>query len=333
MTKRGPKTPEGKANSAANSTIHGLRSDKLTTQDQKAVYDSFLQELVDYYSPEGPLELLELERIATCKAKLQILYALENAKIKVLLDEYESDPQQLLKKYSGIPPVVKGMIYEMICWGELVLPCELHFKTLRAIHDEIQSFSGELSETDDLKAMFPVLVEYVMSFESEEVLIDKRLMAISEKIRIAIERGENYCEYLSKRHYGKYSDFEEEKTSEDIEFEKFVEEIKEANRAKYGKKRLNIEIKEDSFMDVKQLQSTLKPFSDLYLAAQHALHLIDQIQSFIETKKAALSLPQDEADLLLRYQTAWERRLSTAIGEFLKLRELAKNNGSRVIEK
>jgi hypothetical protein len=33
----------------------------------------------------------------------------------------------------------------------------------------------------------------------------------------------------------------------------------------------------------------------------------------------SLVLPQTEADLLLRYQTTWERRLSTEVGVFVDL--------------
>lgn len=39
-------------------------------------------------------------------------------------------------------------------------------------------------------------------------------------------------------------------------------------------------------------------------------------------KELTVSLPIEEADLLMRYQTAWERRLSTSMGEFMRMQEM-----------
>ena len=322
MSKSGPKTPQGKSKVSLNSTEHGLRSNKISTPDQKILYDSFLSELMDYYQPKSPLERLELERIAMCRAKLQTIYALENAKIKVLLSEYEADPRKLLKNYDGLPAVVKGMVYELIRWNELVLPCDLDLKTLREIYLEIDSFSGELTEGESLKDIFPTLVDYLMSFDSDEKLIDRRLMAISEKIRVAIDRGENYCEYAVKNIFNKLDDSLNELTEEEQLAQKELADYVAMTQEKYAKK-LKIKIKAEDFTDIKQLQSVLQPFKELYIACQYVLLSIEKIQEFIKIKKSSLSLPQQEVELLMRYQTTWERRLSNAIGEFIKLREFS----------
>ena len=68
--KRGPKTELGKQQSAKNSTTHGARSESITGPNEQAHFDTFLKELIDFYKPQGPLEKLQLERIATCTAKL-----------------------------------------------------------------------------------------------------------------------------------------------------------------------------------------------------------------------------------------------------------------------
>jgi hypothetical protein len=54
-----------------------------------------------------------------------------------------------------------------------------------------------------------------------------------------------------------------------------------------------------------------------------ALATCDQVhEHFKKTKELmakAVTLPQSESDLLMRYQTTLERRFSTAIGELLHL--------------
>lgn len=330
--KQGPNTPAGKAKSAANSTVHGLRSNHISTTEQKAIYDSFLKELFEFYNPQSPLEKLELERIATCKAKLQTLYALENAKLNVMYREYGSNPQQLLKKYGSLDPLVKGMMYELIRWKTLILPCNLDADTLEKIHLEIESFSGEISDEAHLKKVFPNLVSYLLSFDSEEEYLDRRLIAISEKIIRSINRGEDYCEFMASLLPDIQKESDPELTDEQIEFENQIREHQLQSKKQGDVKKLNINLDTIGFKDGKHLQKVLRPFSDLFLAYMQAIRLSKDSQIFIEEKRAALSLPQDEADLLMRYQTTWERRLSSSIGEFLRLQELSRAKSTRSIE-
>lgn len=73
----GPKTIEGKSRSSKNATFHGLTSMVPSNSNEKALVDSYSKELIEYYKPESPLEQLQIQRIATCRAKLAYLYDLE----------------------------------------------------------------------------------------------------------------------------------------------------------------------------------------------------------------------------------------------------------------
>jgi hypothetical protein len=330
--KQGPKSELGKAKSAANSTVHGLRSNNLATAEQKQVYDTFLKELNDYYQPESPLEKIQLERIAICKAKLQTLYALENAKFNVMLREYSSDPGGLLKQFNGLKPLVRGMLYELIRWKILLLPCDLTPQILESIHQEIQNFSGEISDEAHLKRTFPELVKYLLNFDSDNDNLDHRLMAISEKIIRSMERGENYSEFLLSYHALHNDETEVDSSDEDIEFAEQIRIFKEESPNRHTSRKLNINLNNESFKDAKHLQRVLKPFTELFIAYQHAINLADHINEFIDDKRDSLSLPQAEADLLLRYQTTWEKRLSSSIGEFLRLQEVSRSHKAKSIE-
>ncbi len=90
----GPKTTQGKARSSKNATSHGLTSMRPSNPSEKALIESFAQELTDYYKPKSPLEQLQIQRIAICRAKLAYLYDLEQVKLALAAKELESQPQK-----------------------------------------------------------------------------------------------------------------------------------------------------------------------------------------------------------------------------------------------
>ena len=79
----GPKTAKGKARSSVNATTHGLNSRVQSNSEEKALVQAYIKELADYYDPQSPLEKLQIERIAICRAKLHYLYELEQIKLSL----------------------------------------------------------------------------------------------------------------------------------------------------------------------------------------------------------------------------------------------------------
>jgi len=71
---------------------------------------------------------------------------------------------------------------------------------------------------------------------------------------------------------------------------------------------------------VLQVMENLPVLILLLDAVKRAQKLVAHVAQAKETILKSLLLPQAEADLLLRYQTTWERRLSTEVGEFIELR-------------
>lgn len=62
---RGPKSPEGKRRSAANSTRHGLYSAKLPADpEREAEFRELLPNLIDEYQPATSIERRIVERMA-----------------------------------------------------------------------------------------------------------------------------------------------------------------------------------------------------------------------------------------------------------------------------
>jgi hypothetical protein len=72
------------------------------------------------------------------------------------------------------------------------------------------------------------------------------------------------------------------------------------------------------------VQKQLNQFLSLYKTHQQAQKLVIQYREIKDLMMRAISLPAAESDLLMRYQTTLERRLSQAIGELLALQRAKK---------
>ena len=74
----GPRTAKGKGMgkgiSSQNPLVHGATSNNVVSDGQKVLVEQYVQVLTTYYHPESPLEKLQIQRIALCKAKLDALY-------------------------------------------------------------------------------------------------------------------------------------------------------------------------------------------------------------------------------------------------------------------
>ena len=80
-------------------------------------------------------------------------------------------------------------------------------------------------------------------------------------------------------------------------------------------------------IDNAYILENLKRFVELLTAYQQAGKIVKHYEQSKELIIKSLVLPQTESDLLLRYQTTWERRLSTEVGEFIELRKYGRSSG------
>ena len=110
-------------------------------------------------------------------------------------------------------------------------------------------------------------------------------------------------------------DKNQQANAEDNEVRELMLQIKPDYKEPDAKAR-----RDSNEVDVRGILTNLNLFGELLSAYRRA----EKIVAHYEKSKAlivkSLVLPQTEADLLLRYQTTWERRLSTEVGEFIELR-------------
>ena len=326
----GPQTNEGKSKSSKNANTHGITTSTPVDGHEAARIQSFKQELIDYYSPQSPLEILQIERIALCRAKLARLYEVEQVRLNLRIEEIERSPEKILEHLNWVSGVDKGMVLDLIRFKRLILPCGLEDAELKKIYLEIDTYVGSFSEDADLVENFPVLVRYLKRVgDGKSQTIWLQLIRTAEQIRAVINRGEYYSQYLSSVLAKIKAD--ESSPDEDPELRELEEHISQTQaelRAAKAERHPNRASEVPIFPHTDVIRRYLSIFSELFRAQQRALELATTFAQTKEQVLRSLTLPSSEADLLMRYQTTLERRLSVAIGELLALqnRPGPKNN-------
>jgi len=331
----GPKTAQGKARSSKNATSHGLTSMVPSNSNEKALVDSYTQELTGYYKPESPLEQLQIRRIAMCRAKLAYLYDLEQVKLSLAAKELESQPEKILEKIPGATGLAMGMAKEFITSGEIHLPCRLDLPLLEAICEEIHQMHGVIENKHQFARALPRLTKYLNSYPvvglNNTSQWMEKLAAISKDLKMTDEKGDTYAGkfeeiikgYLRSR---KYEDLLEKEARRPglEELERYQEERRIARGEKPRKIEPTPKVDPDAIVDMEAISQQLKQFLNLHKSYQRAQEIAVQYQGIKDLMLRALSLPVEESDLLMRYQTTLERRLSQAIGELLALQRAKK---------
>lgn len=92
-TKGGPKTEEGKAVSRLNALKHGLLSKAVLLESEDAkTLNELTTDMREEFSPQGPLEEILVDRIASCYWRLRRAVWVE----KNAMDWYEEDEEMMV---------------------------------------------------------------------------------------------------------------------------------------------------------------------------------------------------------------------------------------------
>ena len=329
MSKKGggPKSVEGKARSSQNALKHGITTSALKTAQEKELVAHFTQELMQHYAPTSPLEILQIERIALCRAKLAHLYEVERLQLQLLVDEIDTHPEKVLEQFSYLQDIAKGMVLEKIRFGQLRLPAGLEDGQLQAIVREVLAFQGMIASAKDVQKHLSSLYHFLMHHPDEAVqkapLLEEKMRLVSEELSRCIARGQNYMEYawnlfkpaLEQERIQAQLEVENNKTSEEIVLEQYIAQVQDQineERAKYSHK---IDLSGPRFPSHAMWMEQLNRFVTIFGHQEQAQKAFEKYTQTKELLKASAQLPSAQSDLLMRYQTTLERRLSSAIGE------------------
>ena len=332
--KSGPQTTAGKVISSQNAIKHGLTTQTPSSRKEMEIVNRYIQELTTYYNPESPLEKIQIERIAICKAKLDRLYEVEQVQLQLAIEKFARDPDQILDQIDSARGIVRGMVKEIIQYGNVTLPCQLKDKELELICEDIDNFKKKNIKESEFEVYLPHLATYVSSQESSEGFLAegfiKKLQLIAERVGYVLNREDEY-----KERFREYAELlfelkEQSKpepappTEHELELDRYLEEQKAAREVERLKKyplkqKLEIPVPREQMVDQEKLIRQLKLFTELLNYRDLSLQVYEQYKSTKELMSGGITLPQREADLLMRYQTTLDRRLSTAMGELLHL--------------
>ena len=162
----GPKTAKGKSISAQNALVHGATSSNFIGDEQKLLVEQCVQELTAYYQPASPLEKMQIQRIALCKAKLDALYEIEQVKLQIASDDLKRAPELVMQKISANDGLTKEFAQSLSAGRKLDLPMGLSPELLLAIASEVNVLGGKIEVEDDLNDALPSLSRFVNDIAS-----------------------------------------------------------------------------------------------------------------------------------------------------------------------
>lgn len=290
-----------------NAVSHGLTSTRVMP-DEVQMVEEFTRDLTEYYKPESPLEVLQIQRIAFCRAKLAKLIDIELAGREMARREIELNPEMVMARLTQYSSSLKAMALEVIAGAQPLRKFGLDEPTLTAIVQEVEGFAGVLEGEEDLPAAFPRLCAFLEGMvwaqdQIEGMSMDQRLMVFAQKIRNL-----------------------REKTKESDRPETGIDALLlQVGRSAQIEEMANRKVLRQKMPGNNGFhQAVDRDLQEIKALATGLAALPSVVRSFEEMKSwmlRSMDMNAEDAERMMKYQTMLERRLSTAIGELLELRK------------
>jgi hypothetical protein len=207
---------------------------------------------------------------------------------------------------------------------------------------QIACLDVDLQSNADLEKSLPALANFLREYCSHRVdsaaTLSIKLAAVSKRLEEMIERGIEFRVKINDAvDLIMQIGAEEERREKELEKAKGPSELDLYIAKRQAELQAKMKVKpkpkpvvaESSppiapFPNMEEVRKQLNLFTKLQTDMISAITALAQFESTKALRLQILALPNAGTDVLLRYQTTWERRLSAAIGEFLELR---KRNG------
>jgi hypothetical protein len=317
----GPKTAAGKAKSSINAIKFGVSTYRSVDDEERELISRLTKELLDFYQPQSPLEIMQLERIALCRAKLARLYEVERTRLQLARQTIDASPKKLLEQLGFKSDLSQKLALEQIEYQSMSLPLQLTLETLKAIVNEVQHYGPRAISEKEFKRYLPSLYQYLnqnqfLGIDEEDSILNK-LQLVLQKLKKIVE-SENPMIGKMAHLLGLIIDknHQAQVEEDDDDVHELLLQLDPQYKAPDPKARSN-----STEVDVHEILNHLNLFGELLSACRRAEKIVTHYEKSKALIVKSLVLPQTEADLLLRYQTTWERRLSTEVGEFIELRK------------
>ena len=156
--------------------------------------------------------------------------------------------------------------------------------------------------------------------------LEAKLQLVDSELTRCISRGKNYMEYawvllrpaIEKQRI-KQALEEQKKSPEEDELDRYVRQTQDQINEDRASRRHKVDLSGPRFPSHATWMEQLQHFVTIFDHHEKAESAYARYEQTKELLKRAAQLPSQESDLLMRYQTTLERRLSLAIGELLEL--------------
>jgi hypothetical protein len=273
---------------------------------------SYEKELLTHYKPSNPLVKLQIQRIATTRAKLSQLYEQEEAKLALVYKEFEENPQKVMDCIQGVNEVAVKLALTNLKNGYFSLLRNLTTEQIKVVVKELSSLKNPILNDEDIQTFLPKLFKLLPNWRIG--LLDtvdpncgsiELLKVVSEDIEAMIESG-NPLGASIVASFKRLLDRDRARKDPVPEWSKELQEFVEIPI---------IENSEKVTIDPEQIKTYLQSFIHLDDYLEMVPHVLERFKVQQEMMRKALSLTPEETDRYTRHQTTLERRLSTQIGE------------------
>lgn len=319
----GPVSAAGKSKSSLNALSHGLTSTRVLP-DELQLVEQFERELTQHYSPQSPLETLQIQRIAFCRAKLAKLMDIEVAGRELARFDIDHRPEQTMQRLVQYPERLRQ-------WALMLLSGRNPLDAIKIGEDELSAIHEEI-----LNAERPTLDPQGQTIDGEQAferLLPKLSAFLHRTIDATVESNSRDAQFhrpslLKALSYwcnqiNALSSSLTPAGSHETAFEQMLQRVHLSEDFLSGSSHAA-----DASAQYTPAQYNVLTRKALQVVADLAASLAQLpkvMQSFEQTKQwmlRAADLNADNADRMMKYQSMLERRLSTAIGELIELQKL-----------
>jgi len=352
----GPKTAEGKAKAAKNSIKHGLTAKLPINPTEQELIQAFENQLLGHYQTSSPLIQMQIGRMAQCRAKLAMLAMREEALQKLMLEDFNSNPDLVFERMANVSERAKMAAKQYLQYDDFVLPCGLKREQVNLLAQEQAQFYGEIHSATDIELHLPHLNQFLAHFTPKGLVANPdpllKLKAIHERSaqflkslsRDTQELEDELSLYLYKSlstnmknvgnsdeedaDPGDSGDREMDKNDEfwagdavtaQTQGKKKIQQSQDPQKEPTTLATLEEQLSatKKSLEERKCIKNQLAIFSELEQFCQIVQSTVNQFYVMRDLLLQAKSLPVLESENTLRYQIAIERRLSQLTGEFM----------------
>ena len=159
--------------------------------EERELISDLTKELLDFYQPQSPLEIMQLERIALCRAKLARLYEVERTRLQLARQTIDASPKKLLEQLGFQSDLSQKLALEQIDYQSMSLPLQLTLETLKAIVNEVQHYGPKAISEKEFKRYLPNLYQYLnqnqfLGIEEDNPILNT-LQLVLQKLKQIVE--------------------------------------------------------------------------------------------------------------------------------------------------